>query len=458
MIGTFLRKNNSTKKIMMHLLIALAPIIIFNVYKNGYIPYSNGKTDFIGLIYPLLFVLIGALTTFAVELLYAIINKKNLKNYMQNSYSIFPGLFLALILPINCPISVLIIGCLVATILGKLVFGGFGNNIFNPALLGYLFIIIAYPMVFTTNNYLNSYEIDTISHATPLTNASMVEGIGTYDELIKPYGDLTDFAIGLIPGSQGEVSAVLCLFALVYLTITGVIKWKIPLFYIGTVFVLTFIISQILDIGIYYPIFHLLSGGLMFGSIFMATDPVTSPVTSIGQILFGIFLGILTVILRFNGIEGVAISILTMNMFVFILDKIGSKSKFDFSKSIIPFIISVILILVVAFSLSKKGTDSDFNIISKNKTNNITTYVATQKGYGGLIKAEVIIENDRVTKYTVLEENESEINFGYVMDADYLNTLIKNQNKINEVDTVSSATISSKALKKLLINVMEDYK
>ena len=240
-------------------------------------------------------------------------------------------------LPLNVPIYVLIIGSIVAS-LSKIIFGGFGKNIFNPALIGYIFVTFVYLNSFTTANYFNSYELDTISKATPLTNASMVTGVGTYDELIKPYGDLSNFLIGTIPGALAETSALLCIVAYIFLSLTKTIKWRIPLVYVSTVFLLTFGIGRVLDAGIYYPLFHILSGGLMFGAVFMATDPVTSAVTPIGQILSGLVLGILTVFLRFTGVEGVATSILVVNMLVFIFDKIGAKSRFNFFKSAIYFI------------------------------------------------------------------------------------------------------------------------
>lgn len=456
-MGPFLKSDNKTSKIMMHLLIALMPIIIFAVYKNGYIPYSHNKTSFIGMLYPLLFILVGAITSFLTEVAYALITKKNVKEYIKGSYSIFPGLFLSLVLPLNTPISVLIVGAFVATFIGKLVFGGFGKNIFNPALIGYIFVFAAYSSVFTTNAYLNAYEMDTISSATPLTNAQVVDGIGTYNTLVKPYGTLGNFFLGLIPGSVGEVSSLLCLLALVYLSFTKVIKWRIPVFYMGTVFVMTLIVGRISGQGFYYPLFHLLSGGLMFGAVFMATDPVTSPVTSIGQILYGIFLGILTVVLRFNGVEGVATSILIMNMLVFVLDKVGAKSRFNLYKSLYWFVAVWLLVIVLGVYLARDNKDTNFNIISKDVTGSETVYIATQKGYGGDIKARVVIENDKVKTYEVLENHETPDRYKLVTNSNYINKLI-NSNDLENVDTVSSATVTSKALKQLLVNVLEDYK
>lgn len=459
-MGPFLRSKNSTNKIMLHLLVALLPIIIFTVYKNGYIPYSHGLISFIEMFNPLLTIFIGALTSFVVESIYALILKK--KNYIKNSYAFFPGLFLALILPLHTPIYVVVIGSVVASI-SKIIFGGFGKNMFNPALVGYLFIILVFSSILTTDNYFNQYELDTISSPTPLTNASMVSGIGSYDELVEPYGDLSNFLIGTIPGSLAETSALLCIVAYIYLSFTKTIKWRIPLVYVATVFIITFGIGRLLGEGIYYPLFHILSGGLMFGAVFMATDPITSCVTPIGQVLQGILLGIITVIFRFTGVEGVAYSILIVNALVFLLDKIGMVSRFNLLKSIIWFVIVwiIVIALTVILAASRRvegNKDPNFDITSKEESGNQTIYNVSQEGYGGKIRAKVIIENDRIVSLEITSHHETANRYQLVLDSDYINQLINNQDNLDGLDTVSSATVTSNALKKLVINVLEDYK
>lgn len=457
-MGPYIKSKNKVSKTMIHVLIALTPIILFTIYKNGYIPYAHNKVGIIGLIYPLLFILVGAFTSFITETIYYLIRKE--KHNVIASYSFFPGLFLSLLLPINTPIYILIIGAILASVIGKLVFGGFGKNIFNPALIGYILVIALFGS--SLGSYHNAYEIDTISKATPLTNASLISGIGTYDELIKPYGLLNLF-IGNVPGGLGEVSSLLCIVAFVYLSLTKTIKWRIPVFYVGTVFITTMIVGRMLGSGFYYPLFHILSGGLLFGAIFMATDPVTSCVTPIGQVLQGIFLGILTVILRFTLVEGVATSILIMNMFVFLLDKIGAKARFNLSKAVIPLVVASLLVMSTGVVLaginhSEGSKDPNFNIVSKDKSGSKTTYVVTQKGYGGNIKGEIIIENDRITSFTILTHHETKDRYQLIVNNDYINKLLNNQDHLDDVDTISSATVTSSAIKKMLINTWEDYR
>ena len=458
-MGPFIKSEKDTNDIMRHLMIALAPIVLFAYIKNGLIPFVKGYTDVIGLFYPLIFIIIGAASTFAFETIYKLIfEKKKFKDAINNSYSIFPGLFLGLILPINTPIIILIIAGFVSSIIAKMLFGGFGNNIFNPALVGRLFVISVYALVIgKSGGYLNSYELDTISSGTPLTNASLINGIGTYETLVKPYGSLLNFFVGTIPGAVGETSAFLCLLGLIYLTYFKAVKWKIPVTYIATVFAITYIIGEMNDLGIWYPLFQILSGGLMFGAVFMATDPVTSPVTPIGQILYGMFLGILTVIFRFLTPfpEGVLTSILTMNMLVVILDKIGAIARFNFKITLIPFIIACILILGLGIGISKnmktEKKDTNFNIVEKKKEENKTTYIVTQKGYSSTIKAKIVIDNKKVTELTILEQNDSF--YQKVEDENFINRIKENP----EADTVTGATITSTAIKTMLKNTLNDY-
>lgn len=464
--GPFLNSKNKTSKMMLHLFIALLPIIIFTFYKNGVIPYRAGLTDVKGLFLPLTVIILPALTSYLTEMLYAsIFLRKDALEYVRNSFSFYPGLFLGLIMPLNTPFSMLILGAFIATLVGKLLFGGFGNNIFNPALVGRIFIITAYAITFGKYAYHNSYELDTIASSTPLTNASIVEGIGSYNELVRPYGSLMNFFIGTIPGAVGETSALLCIIAFIYLTLTKTIKWRIPVFYVGTVFIMAFIIGFFNNLERTYSLFQILSGGLMFGAVFMATDPVTSPTTYVGQALYGISLGILTIVFRHLTPypEGVLTSILTMNMLVFIIDKIGVRARFNFKKSLPYFSTLIVLLLVIScyigISYRKSNdieTDPNFQIYSKEINGNTVTYMVGEKGYSSTLKAKIVIKDDNVISYEVLEQNDSY--YSKITQANYLDTLVKNQNKLNEVDTIAGVTFTSNGLKKMLNYTLEDYK
>ena len=204
----------------------------------------------------------------------------------------------------------------------------------------------------------------------------------------------------------------------------------------------------------------------MFGAIFMATDPVTSPTTPIGQVLYGLFLGILTVIFRYLTPypEGVLTSILTMNMFVFILDRIGSKARFNFNKSILSFFLAWALILLIGCYIGNTfvkedetdNKDPNFEIVSKNVVDKVVTYTVTQKGFSGKIKARIVIDDGLIKTIDILEQNDSY--FQKIIDANYIDKLIREQETIEKVDTISGVTISSTAVKKIVINTLADYK
>lgn len=464
-MGPFIKNEDHTSRMMLRVIVALIPIIVFSFYKNGVMVYDGN--NIFEVLYPLIFIFISTLATFLFETIYQLIfNKnKNLKDIICNSYAYMPGIFLGLILPINTPISVLLVGAFSASILGKMLFGGFGKNIFNPALIGRLIVISTYALVITENGgYFNSYELDTISGATPLSNASLIDGIGTYKQLVEPYGNLWNFFIGTIPGAVGETSSLLCIIAFIYLALTKTIKWRIPVFYVLTVFLMSLGIGLYNDAGIWYALFQIFSGGLMFGAVFMATDPVTSPVTKPGQIIYGLALGLLTVTLRYLTPypEGVLTSILTMNMFVFMIDDLGVKVKTNVKKIILPISLIIIAIIAMTFVIGEKNNvstvkgDPNFEIISKEESSNITRYIVTEQSYGGKIKIEVVIENDNVISFEVLEQNDSY--YGKIESVNYIDKLLEEQNDLENCDTVSGATVSSTALKKALINTLNDYR
>lgn len=358
--GPYIRKadwGRSTHTIMRDFIIALLPLVLFAWYKNGIQPFIDGNVGVLQMLYPLLFLVVGGLTTYVVEGLYYLIflKEKDIFTKLSNSFAIIPGLLLAMVLPLHTPIWLLVIGAIFGSVVGKLLFGGFGYNVFNPALVGYVFVITAFVSVINNNgSYFNGSElVDITTGATPLANFfSTVFSDGKMDAAIEPYGSLLNFFIGTIPGSMAETSALLCLVALVYLLVRKVINWRIPVIYIGGVFVLTLIIGLVNGYGfdLRFPLFQVLSGGLMFGAVFMATEPVTSPRTPNGEIVFAAFLAVLTVMLRFlKGPEGVATSILFMNLFTPLID--NSMAKLRVSDSPKKMVITYVLIGVGVLAL-----------------------------------------------------------------------------------------------------------
>ena len=461
-MGPYIKSDNSTNKMMSRVIIALFPIILFSFYKNGILCYDG--ENIYTLFKPLIVIGFPCLCTFLFETIYLYFkNDEKLIDIIRNNYSYMPGLFLGLILPINTPLPIILVGSIIAVFIGKVLFGGFGQNIFNPALIGRLFIITMYAL--TINNmggYLNSSELDAVTSATPLTNANLIEGIGTYNDLVMPYGGLKYFLLGFIPGCLGETPKLLILLAFIYLTVTKTIKWRIPVFYVGTVFISTLGIAYMNNTGIWYPVFEVLSGGLLFGAVFMATDPVTSPVSKYGQVLYGICLGILTVTLRYltSYPEAVLTSILTMNMLVFIIEDMSINSNFKKYKRILPIIVLILILGFVTYTVGNKfkesSVDKNFEILEKETKGSLTRYVVTQVGYSSKLKIKIEIKDDEVISLEYLDYNDSF--FSKVLDSNYNDVLIDNQDNLSDCDTVSGATISSTAVKKALINTLKDYR
>lgn len=360
MVGPYIKDKNTTKKISFNLLIALIPLIIFAFYKNGIVLYSKGYTDMLGMFYPLIFILVASISTFVFETLYAIIFiKKDVKDFIKDSYSFIPGILVSLIVSINTPILVLLLACFIATII-KMIFYSFNKNIINSTVIAVL--IIFGLSILNNYSYLNKYEL-TKYNDIPLYSANELNNVNTYDKLVKPYGDLRQFFLGNVPGGLGETSILFCLIGFIYLFVKKAIKWIIPISCVLTCFVMCFAIGYTCNLGVWFPLFEIMSGSLIFASIFIASDSLTTPVTPIGQVIYGILLGALTIFFRFFTpmTDGIIISILIVSLLSNLIDKICSKARFEFKKSLLLFVISWILIIVLIFVIGIKYKNVKLN-------------------------------------------------------------------------------------------------
>ena len=238
--------------------------------------------------------------------------------------AILTGLLLALNVPSTLPLWIIVIGALVAIGIGKMSFGGLGSNIFNPAIVGRVMLLISFPVQMTSYPMPRGMEatLDATSGATPLAIAKGVvrgsEGF-TMDKLPS----LVDNLLGSVGGSLGEVSAVALLIGFAYLLIRKVITWHIPVAIIATVAIFAGIMNLANPEVYADPLFHILSGGLLLGAIFMATDYVTSPMSNSGMLLYGVMIGIITMLIRLFGAypEGMSFAILFMNGIVPIINR-----------------------------------------------------------------------------------------------------------------------------------------
>ncbi|MDR2775110.1 MAG: RnfABCDGE type electron transport complex subunit D [Tannerella sp.] len=248
------------------------------------------------------------------------------KPAIYDGSAILTGVLLAFNLPSNLPVWIIIIGAFVAIGIGKMSFGGLGNNIFNPALIGRVFLLISFPAQMTTWPVAGIFPTTYLDAQTSATTLSLLHYGNDYASIGKS-------AIGLTGGSLGEISEIALLLGLAYLLFRKIITWHIPVSILGTVAIFTGLLfagnmlyeyhatgnadlQTLTDAAkIYNPLIHLTSGGLMLGAVFMATDYVTSPMSAKGMIVFGVGIGIITVVIRAYGAypEGMSFAILIMN-------------------------------------------------------------------------------------------------------------------------------------------------
>jgi len=309
----------TTRKLMFGVVAALLPAVITSVYFFG-----SGS------------VIVALTAVFSCVIFEYLIQRFVLKKPVSvtDGSAIVTGLLLALNLPSNIPVLLIIAGSLVAIGVAKMTFGGLGNNPFNPALVGRVFMLISFPVQMTTwpipEGFKTGY-VDAATGATPLS--IMKEGLENGESmgaLIGKIPDTIDMITGKMGGSIGEVSALALLIGFVYLLYKRIITWHIPVSVIGSLFAFTLVL-WLIDPGLYpSPLFHLLSGGILLGAIYMATDYVTSPMSPRGMIIYGCGIGILTVIIRVWGAypEGVSFAILIMNAFVPLMNTYIKPKRF----------------------------------------------------------------------------------------------------------------------------------
>ena len=304
----------TTQTIMLDVLIALIPALILSVVFFGF--------------RALTVTLVSMAACVFFEWAWCRLRKQ--PNQTYDLSACVTGMLLAFVCPVTIPYWTIILGDLFAIILVKMLFGGLGRNIVNPALAGRAFMF-SWPVLMSTwvkvgfANAANPFKaVDVVTAATPLAN--MHQGVMCEESIWQLF-------IGNVGGCIGETSALALLIGFGYLLLRKVITCRIPVAYIGTVAVLTFLFPMG-NARIDWMLYHLFSGGLMLGAIFMATDYVTSPLTKLGQIVYGIGCGVLTVMIRYFGgyNEGVSYAILCMNACVVLLDRIGRPVKFGAPK------------------------------------------------------------------------------------------------------------------------------
>ena len=310
--------GDSIEKNMYGVLIALVPTFIFSIVFFG------------------LGAILVTLTSVVACLVFEYVIQKYLMKQRPTIWdgsAIITGVLLAFNLPSSLPLWIVVIGALVAIGIGKMSFGGLGNNIFNPALVGRVFLLISFPVQMTTWPVPNGFATaDAVTGATPLAlvKEAVKNGQAVGDTLSSVGITTGNLILGNIGGSLGEVAAIGLLLGFAYMLIRKIISWHIPVAIFATVIVFSGILNLADPAQFAGPVFHLFTGGLMFGAIFMATDYVTSPMTHKGMLIYGVGIGLLTVIIRVFGAypEGMSFAILIMNGFTPLINRYCKPRRF----------------------------------------------------------------------------------------------------------------------------------
>ena len=345
-VSPHLHDTSSVGNVMWNVVIALMPALVVAVYFFG--------------VNALLLTIYGILAAVITEAVILYLRKKPI--VINDGSAVITGILVSFNVHSGVPWWIPVAGSVFAIAIGKHAFGGLGHNIVNPALIGRAFLTASWPehlfgnWVRTSHGSINGMASggfgtlpEQITSATPLGVASVLRDpifIETHgDKATDIFSRLTDYPTlinqfnGNVGGCLGEVSAVALLLGALYLLLKNIIEWRIPFFYIATVFVLTYIfggLNGIFSASFNVPIFHILAGGLLLGAFFMATDLVTSPITKKGRVIFAVGCGVITVTIRLAGgyPEGVCYSILIMNLFVPLIDKYTFPKPFGARKQV----------------------------------------------------------------------------------------------------------------------------
>jgi Na+-translocating ferredoxin:NAD+ oxidoreductase subunit D len=311
--------KETTRKLMFGVILALMPALFASVFYFG----------------------IGAVIVTSASIISCVAFEYLIQRFIlkkaisiTDGSAIVTGLLLAFNLPSNIPVFIIIIGSLIAIGVAKMTFGGLGNNPFNPALVGRVFMLISFPVQMTSWPVpagLKSGYADAITGATPL--AIIKEGLKngeSLSQLMEKVPTTIQMFLGKMGGSIGEVAAFALLIGLAYLLIKKIITWHIPVSVIGSIAIFTTILWLVNPEKNADPMFHIMAGGVLLGAIFMATDYVTSPMNPKSMIVYGCGIGILTVIIRVWGAypEGVSFAILIMNAFVPLMNAYIKPKRF----------------------------------------------------------------------------------------------------------------------------------
>lgn len=461
------RQKLSTQQMMKELTMA---IIALSVLAIGY-NFTRGSDYGI---HAIMIFAISIVTAALTEFVFAkVSHKENAMKSFKNSFPLVTPIIFALTLPVGTPYFVVAIGSFIATFFGKLVYGGFGQNIFNPALVGRVVVHLSFGAQLTTS----LSAVDAATAATPLTMLNSTNFLGNLDL------SLSQLFIGMYPGALGETFTLAIFILGAILVWRKVIDYRIPVAYFVTAFVIAFVQGMVGGLNpLTNALTHIALGGIAFGIVFMATDPVTSPTSPLGKVIYGIGLGFMTMLIRYksNYPEGCLFAILIMNMLVPLIDNLtlgrtNQKMVKQWAIIAVLFVFSVgtIAAITSTFELPVKEEEKPtepakkYEVISKNGN----VYVVAGKGFGGNVELEVTFDGDRIASVKALKySGETE---GYGKDlidvgnggqlkpaAQAFHDMIFNSSftkaELDGVDTSTGATITTNAIVNAIQGAIEE--
>lgn len=489
-----LRQSQSTKQIMLELTIALLAVFGFSlIYYNSVFGSSYAIQE-------IKLMLLSLLVALITEIAFSFFTKKDktfdlnyVKTFLSGSFGWVTAIILTLMCPISIPPYALAVATFFSIFFAKLVFGGFGSNIFNPAAVGRAVIFAAFMGVTT----------DVVTGATPtgviaseynwlVVNPEMIQ------EMMNEIGGISTLFKGWYPGAMGETSALVILIIGVILAYRQVIDWRVPVVYLGSIFVLTAGVAVMRGVGsyeglpgfIWYPLVHILTGGVVFGAVFMLTDPVTSPTSAQGRCIFALGAAIFTVLIRIkaNLPEGCLYSILLMNMLTPMIEKgLEGKQLALRKKATIIFGVVALVglgsVLLAGSVIEAKEpapkvfintSDKDVNkfeakIVSKEKQDGgLVLYKVDAQGYASLEKADqfnsfdILVNEKDATIVSVVPTKvvDTEYVGDKIMDTAFLdqfkNKKLSDKVEVEVNDAVTGATFSSKSTVRAVEEVRKD--
>lgn len=469
-VSPTMKTRQSTQHIMFLLTLGLMAVALF---ATAFYFVEYGISHVIHL-WTLLAVAVGV--SIIAEAGWATFLKKDVIKYLKTSFPWVTAIILVLMVPISTPVYPIAVGTFFAIVVGKLFFGGFGHNVFNLAGVGRAVMLFSFGAAVVP---------DLVTSATPISSIAnlgwVLKDPAQIEALVSQFGGIQGLLLGWYPGAIGETSALLILAIGAFLAIKNVLDWRIPVFYLGTMFALASVVAAVQGLGLWFPMYHIFAGGAVFGAVFMLTDPVTNPTSASGRIIFAMGAAILTMLIRLQGNypEGVVFSILIMNMLSPMIDRFTDGWQLALEKKYIYSIASLgvagaLLFGIVGFNMPAVvaepepqlpditlSTPIDLDqsaasvvgvIVADTTEGDIQTLTVEVNGYSVLEgyedaepnRIEVSINKTDLTVVgvTILEINDSP-NIGTKVDHPTFLDQFNGVTLTDSVDAVSGATITS---------------